>query len=110
MCPSLDYARETNITSGPVFGEPTKVSAILKTPAKFGKPKEVHIGQSGLAKITSADIRFRAGQQGIWLLSKDPGQNKVVVMKGEVLAPDPERNVYWAKHPSQFQSEKEQKK
>jgi hypothetical protein len=23
MCPSLDYARGTNITSGPVFGEPT---------------------------------------------------------------------------------------
>src|SRR5436853_102729 len=41
-----------------------EISAILKAPANFGKPKEVHIGQSGLAKITSADIRFRAGQQG----------------------------------------------
>ena len=87
-----------------------EISTILKAPPAFGKPKGVHIGQSGLAKITSADIRFRAGQQGIWLLSKDPGQNKVVVMKGEILVPDPERNIYWAKHPSQFQGEKEQKK
>src|SRR4029077_8873151 len=81
-----------------------------KAPAQFGKPNVVHIGQSGLAKITSADIRFREGQEGIWLLTKDPGSNKIVVMKGDMLVPDPERNVYWAKHPSQFQNEKEQKK
>jgi hypothetical protein len=87
-----------------------EVSAILKASAQFGKTKVVHIGQSGLAKITSADIRFRAGQEGIWLLTKDPGPNKVVAMKDGLLVPDPERNVYWAKHPSQFQGEKEQKK
>ncbi len=87
-----------------------EISAILKASPAFGKPKVVHIGQKAMGKLTSADIRFVPGQQGIWLLSKDPGQNKVVVMKGDMLVPDPERNVYWAKHPSQFQKETEQQK
>jgi hypothetical protein len=87
-----------------------EISAILKGSPRFGKPKEVHIGQSGLEKVTSADIRFRPGQRGIWLLTKVPGTDKVVVMKGDILVPDPDRNVYWAKHPSQFQTEKEEKK
>lgn len=69
-----------------------EVSAVLKSLA--GKPKEVHIGQpaEGGGIAVSTDIRFRAGQQGIWLLTKDP-----------------DKNVYWARHPFQFQEEKEQK-
>ena len=66
------------------------VSDVLKSAS--GKPKEIHIAQPGMGMVTSADIRFSAGQQGIWLLTKDP-----------------ERDVYWAKHPGQFQVEKEQK-
>lgn len=87
-----------------------EISAVLKAPAQFGKTKVVHIGQKALGKVTSADIRFGPGQEGIWLLSKDPGQHKIVVMKGDLLVPDPERNVYWAKHPSQLQKDKERKK
>ena len=68
-----------------------EITGVLKTLS--GKPKVVHIGQPGKGRLTSADILFRPDQQGIWLLTKDP-----------------ERNVYWAKHPSQFQAEKEQKK
>ena len=87
-----------------------EVSAILKASPQVGKPKVVHIGQLGMGIVSSVDIRFRPGQQGIWLLTKDPGRNKVVAMKDGLLVPDPERNVYWAKHSSQFQGEKEQKK
>lgn len=87
-----------------------EISAILKASPHLGTPKVVHIGQTAMGKIASADIHFRAGQEGIWLLNKDPGTNKVVAMKGDLLVPDPERNVYWAKHPGQFHSEKEQKK
>ena len=87
-----------------------EVSAILKASPHVGKPKAVHIGQTAMRKIADTDIRFRPGQQGIWLLTKDPGPNKVVAMKDGLLVQDPERNVYWAKHPSQFQGEKEQKK
>lgn len=87
-----------------------EVSAVLKAPAQFDKTKVVSIGQKAMGKVTSADIRFVPGQQGIWLLSKDPGQNKIVVMKGNLLVPDPERNVYWAKHPSQLQKETDKQK
>jgi hypothetical protein len=86
-----------------------EVSAILKALPQVGKPKELHIGQPGMGFVTSATVLFRPGQQGIWLLTKDPGPNKVFSMKGELLLPDPERNVYWAKHPSQFQDAKKQK-
>lgn len=87
-----------------------EISAVLKSPPQFGKQKVVHVGQKAMGKVTSADIRFVPGQEGIWLLRKDSGQDKICVMKGDLLVPDPERNVYWAKHPSQLQKEKEQKK
>lgn len=68
-----------------------EVSRVLKGPA--GTPKVVHIAQPGMGIVSSADIRFSPGQRGIWLLTRDP-----------------ERNVCWARHPSQVQDDKEEKK
>lgn len=86
-----------------------EVASVLKASPHVGKPKEVQIGQPGKKIVTSADIRFRPGQQGIWLLTQDPGRN-VYWGKQGVWLKDPDRHVYWAKHPGQFQSEKEAKK
>ena len=70
-----------------------KVSRILKSKPQVGKPKQLRIGQPSRGRIgLSTDIRFRPGQEGIWLLKKDP-----------------DRNVYWARHPSQFQPIKQLK-
>lgn len=70
-----------------------KVSRLLKSKAKVGKPKQLRIGQPSRGGFgVSTDIRFRQGQEGVWLLKKDPA-----------------RNVYWARHPSQFQPIKQQK-
>jgi hypothetical protein len=87
-----------------------EVSSVLKTSPQIGKPKVVHIGQPKTEKVTSADIRFRPEQQGIWLLTRDPGPQKVYAMKEGILMPFPERNIYWARHPGQFLAAKEQKK
>ena len=67
-----------------------EVAGVLKSLS--GKPTEVHVAQPA-GKQTRTDFYFQPGQQGIWLLAKDP-----------------ERNVYWTNHPSQFQQEKEKEK
>jgi hypothetical protein len=64
-----------------------EVTGILKSLPHVGKPKEVHIAQpakGGLA--VSTDLTYSAGQEGIWLLVKDP-----------------DRDVYLVSHPFQFQ-------
>ena len=64
-----------------------EVKQILKALPLAGKPTTVRIGQPAAGGIAiSIDIRFQAGTEGIWLLKKDPQQD-----------------IYWAKHPSQFQ-------
>lgn len=64
-----------------------KVSRVMKALPGSGQPKTVLIAQPGQGGLRlSTDIRFRVGQEGVWLLTKDP-----------------DRQVYWAKHPSQFQ-------
>jgi hypothetical protein len=73
-----------------------QVKAVLKGDAKV---KEVRIGQpapGGLA--LSTDIRFKVGQEGIWLLKKQADA------KGK------EAEVYWALHPSQLQPLAEREK
>src|SRR5689334_13126536 len=83
------------------------VASVLKTSPGIGKPKVVEVGQPVKAKSSSATILYQPGQQGIWLLRRDPGPNKVLVLKDGVLKDDSERVVFWAKHPSQLQPEKE---
>jgi len=70
-----------------------EVASILKTSPRLGRPMEIKIAQPGAGGLAvSTDIQFHVGQQGVWLLRKDP-----------------ERDVYWAKHPFQFQDAKKQK-
>ncbi len=64
---------------------------VTETLKGAAKPKTVKIAQPARGGLeTSVDIRFAAGQEGIWLLKKDA-----------------ERDVYWATHPSQFQELKQ---
>lgn len=70
-----------------------EVTKTLKALPAAGKPKQVHIAQpapGGLA--VSTDIQFQAGQEGVWLLRKDS-----------------DRDVFWARHPFQFQEAAKQK-
>lgn len=69
-----------------------EISAILKASPALGKPKFVHTGQEAMGNVNSADIGFVPAQEGTWLLGKGPGQDEVVVMKGDLLVPDAERN------------------
>jgi len=65
-----------------------EVASVLKGPDGL---KQVGIAQPAAeGPVVSSDIVFRSGQEGIWLLTRDP-----------------ERDVYWAKHPSQLQPLKE---
>jgi hypothetical protein len=86
-----------------------EVSAVLKGSPLLGKAKEVQLGQPAKGFINSATVLFSPGQQGIWLLTKDPGPNPIVTLKDGILVPDPDRKVFWARHPSQFQDAKKQK-
>ena len=66
-----------------------QVKAVLKGDAKL---KEVRIAQPAVGGLAvSTDIRFKEGQEGFWLLTKQADA------KGK------EADVYWALHPSQFQ-------
>lgn len=71
-----------------------EITGVLKALPQLGQPKIAHVGQpaAGGGIAVSTDIGFRPGQQGVWLLGKDPG-----------------RNVFWARHPSQFQDGGKQK-
>lgn len=66
----------------------------VKSTLKGPKKKEVRIAQpsKGGGVAISTDIRFRKGQQGIWLLKWDPHQK-----------------IYWATHPIQYQQPNQQK-
>lgn len=70
-----------------------EVKSVLKGDAKL---KEVRIAQPALGGLSvSTDIRFKVGQEGIWLLNQEKD------------AKDKEAAVLWATHPSQFQPSKE---
>lgn len=61
-----------------------EVAAVLKGPEKL---KEVRVAQPAKGGLeVSTDIRFKEGQEGVWILNRQA-----------------EPNFYWATHPSQFQ-------
>jgi hypothetical protein len=64
-----------------------EVSGILKSLPHAGKPKVIQIAQPAKRGVAvSTDLTYNAGQEGIWLVVKDP-----------------ERDVYLVSHPFQFQ-------
>ena len=66
-----------------------KISKVLKGPKTL---KEVKLMWRGPARFAlSTDIKFRKGQEGVWILYPDKE----------------EKNVYWASYPSDFQQLKE---
>jgi hypothetical protein len=82
------FARKFGNTERKYDAAVVEVMAVLKGPAKL---KEVRIAQPAAGGLAlSTDIRFAAGQEGIWLLNRGA-----------------EKDVYWALHPSQFQPAKE---
>jgi len=71
-----------------------EVATTMKNITGKAKLTQVRIAQPAAGGIAfSTDIRFRPGQQGIWILNKDPQQN-----------------AFWAKHPFQFQQAKQKAK
>jgi hypothetical protein len=64
-----------------------QVTGVLKNITRKQNVEQLRIAQPGAGGIAvSTGIRFRPGQQGIWILDGDE-----------------ERDVFWAKHPVQFQ-------